>query len=198
MHIPLTFQHVIKRLFIFQTSFTLLSIPTNQPQYILFKNNNSRHSITYHSYFYHLFPQLLLQHSSHATNSISIYRPSQLISPSFHPSILAPCPLHLTSCKQHTSIILFLSSSQTSPFPLRLPKFHVPTCTPKRQSGLSSYRKQCLCAPGCGLHLPLYGRQVPPTKTLVAVSANNNWIPWGFFELDALHGTCPCSPQSIV
>ena len=82
--------------------------------------------------------QLLLQHISYTTNSISFSRPPQPISPSFHP--------------QHTStssIILFLSSSQTSPpFPLRLPKFHIPTRTPMCLSGLPSYCKLCLYAPG--------------------------------------------------
>ena len=37
----------------------------------------------------------------------------------FIPSILAPCPIYLASCKQRTSIMLFLSSPQASPsFPL--------------------------------------------------------------------------------
>ena len=111
------------------------------------KRNNSHHSITYHSYFYHLFTLLLLHHSSHTT--ISFSRRPQLISLTFIPSILTPCPLHLT-CNQHMSIILFLSFSQTyPPFPLRLPKFLIPSRTPERPSGLPSHCKQCLHAPGC-------------------------------------------------
>ena len=61
----------------------------------------------------------------------------------FTPSILATCPLHLTSCIQRTSIILFLSSSQTSPpFPLRLPEFHVRPahqCANQASSHTASY-----------------------------------------------------------
>ena len=53
----------------------------------------------------------------------------------FIPSIVAPglLHLHLISCKQHTSITLLHSSSQTSQLlPLRLPKFHeIPNPHPK-------------------------------------------------------------------
>ena len=97
MHIPLTFLLIIKRLFFFQTSSTLWIIPTNQPQHILFKNNNIHHSNTYPSHFYHLFTQLLLHHNSHTTNSISFSRLPQLTSFSFdpqHPSTLHS-PSHL-------------------------------------------------------------------------------------------------------
>ena len=93
-------------------------------------------------------------HSSSFTTTIAPPTPSDF--PDHHstypltpiPSILEPCPLNLTSCKQHTSIILFFSSSQTSPtIPLRLPTFHVSTYTPKRPSCLPSYCKPCLHAP---------------------------------------------------
>ena len=43
----------------------------------------------------------------------------------FIPNILALCSHHLTTSKQHKSTILFLSSSQASPFQLKLPKFHM-------------------------------------------------------------------------
>ena len=52
MHILLTFQLIIRRLFFIQAFSTLWCIPTNQPQHFLFiDNNESHHSITYHSYF---------------------------------------------------------------------------------------------------------------------------------------------------
>ena len=47
----------------------------------------------------------------------------------FIPKILAPCPLHLISCKQHT-IILFLSSLQTSP-PFPTQTTHIPHPNPQ-------------------------------------------------------------------
>ena len=82
----ITFRLIIKRLFFFQTYSTLWSIPTNQPQHILFKNyNNSHHSITYTSYFHQLLTQLLHYHIIHTTNSISFSRSQQFISRSFHP-----------------------------------------------------------------------------------------------------------------
>ena len=79
------------------SSSTLWSIPTNQPQHILFKNNNSHHSITYLSDFYHLYTQLLLHHNSHTTNTISFSTPPQLMFPSFHPChpSTLPSPSHL-------------------------------------------------------------------------------------------------------
>ena len=101
------FSSIIIRLF----SFHIVEHTTNQPRHILFKNqHNCHHSITYPSYFHNISTQHLLQHNSHTTNSISFYGQTQLTSPS--PS---SCPLNLI-CKQHTSIILFLSSPQTSPF----------------------------------------------------------------------------------
>ena len=127
-------------------------MPTNQPQHILFTNNKSHHYVNYPSYFYLLFTQLILHHNSHTINSIYFSRPPQPISSLVIPSILAPCPLHLTPYKQHTSIVLFLSSSQTSPpFPLTLPIFHIPTHTPSRSSGLHTYCKLNLHRPGCGV-----------------------------------------------
>ena len=144
---PLTFQLIIKRQFFFKATSTMRSIPTNQPQHILFKNNNSHHSITF------LLTSTTFSHSSSFTIPFTPPTPFpdhlSLLHFPFIPSILAPSPLHLNSCKHHTSIILFLSSSQTSPFPLRLPKFHIANCTPKGQSCLPSYCKLCLHAPGC-------------------------------------------------
>ena len=85
MHIPLTFQLIIKRLFFFQTFCTLWSIPQDQPQHILLKDQQKyHHSITYSSYFHHLFRQPLFHHNSYTTYSISFSRPPQLISHSIH------------------------------------------------------------------------------------------------------------------
>ena len=85
---------------------TYRSASTNQ--------HNCNHSVLHH------FPT-----SSTFSDSSSIATPTP-ISPStfvdnhnsnLHsiPNILQPCLLHLTSCKQNTSTILFLSSSQPSP-----------------------------------------------------------------------------------
>ena len=143
MHIPLTFQ-LIK----IKSSTTLLNIPPNHPLHTIFKNqHNCHHSLTYPSYFRHLLTQLLLYHNSHTPNkSFPDYHHLNLADSI--PSILAPSPLHLSSYKQHTLIILFLSASQTTPpLPLTLPIFHVPTRTPKRQSRLPSYCELYLCNP---------------------------------------------------
>ena len=96
MHISLTFQLIIERLFFFQTSSSFRSIHTNQPQHIPFKNYNCHHSTTYISYFHHLFTHLLLHRNSHNTKSISFSRPTQPISPLHpqHPSVLSS-PSHL-------------------------------------------------------------------------------------------------------
>ena len=111
MHIPLTFQLIIKRLVFFQTSSTFWRIPTNQPQHILSKDNNNSH--------HHHLPFLLLP--SFHTAPPSLPPPTPSLFPVHHSLRLflsspAPCPLHLTSCKQHTSIILFLSLLQAFPF----------------------------------------------------------------------------------
>ena len=137
MHIPLTFQLIIKWPFFFQTSSILRSIPTNKPHYVLFKNYNSHQSITYPSYFYHLFTQLLLHHNSHVTNSISFFTPPQLISLSINPQ--HPCslssPPHLLRTT-HINHQLSLFFTNFSPFPLRLPPSHIQTSTSDRPSGL--------------------------------------------------------------
>ena len=188
MHIQLTFQLVITRLFSFKTYSTLRSIPTNQLQHILFKNyNNSHHCITYHSYFYHLFTHLLLHHNSNTTNSISFSRPPQLISPSFHPWILAPWPLHLTSCEQHTSINLFLCSSQTSPpFPLRQTSFHVTSRTRKHPSCLQS---GCSKMRGCNF-LIMPGMCRPRQPTIIDCH--------GIFSAGCQTVGCPWVSQTTV
>ena len=65
----------------------------------------------------------------------------------FTPKNRALCPLLLTSCRQHTSILLFLSSPHTSvPLPLILSIFQVPTLTPNHSSGFPSFCQQCLYA----------------------------------------------------
>ena len=119
MHIPILFLLIIKILFFFKTSSTLRSIPTNQPQHILLKNNDCHHSITYPSYF---FTQLLLHHNSHTTNSISFSRPPQIISPSFHPQhpSTQPSPYHLLQTT-HFNHPLSQFFTNFFPLPLRLP-----------------------------------------------------------------------------
>ena len=118
MHIPLTFQLVIKGLILLQTSFTLWSIPTNQPQHILLKNINSLHSVTYPSYFYHLFRHLPLHHDPNTTNSISSSRPPQIICSTFHPqhhcSLLPPSHLLLSTHINHPLSQFFSNFSPLS------------------------------------------------------------------------------------
>ena len=74
------------------------------------------------------------------------------------PQSPAPCPPHLTSCKQHTPIILFLCSLQTSlPFPLRLSKFHIPIYTQSaHQSSRHTPSYACMLQDAV-LHIPFYG-----------------------------------------
>ena len=182
MHIPLTYQLIIQRLFFLQTSSTMQSIPTNQPRASSSKTKVNTLSLT-------LLTSTTFSHSFSFTITPTPPTPSPF--PDHHSlyllpyiSFLAPCPLHLTSCKQHTSIILFLSSSQTSPpISIILPKFHVKTLTQKSSPDLPSNCKVNLNAPGCVVELSLYGMQVPTTQTFGLVGANNNRLPWswGFF-----------------
>ena len=144
MHIPLTFQFIIN--FSHQTSSTLQSIHTNQPQHNFFHNNNSHHSITHPSYFYHLFTQLLFHHYSHTINSISFSSPPQHTSPSFHPqhpsTLSSPSHLLQTTHINHPLYQLFtnLSSiSMSQPAP-QSAHHHFP-----------SYCKLCFLAPGWGV-----------------------------------------------
>ena len=51
----------------------------------------------------------------------------------------------------HNHYTLSQSFTNLSSNPLRLTKFQVPTRTPKRPSGLPSYCKLCLHAPGCAV-----------------------------------------------
>ena len=144
MHIPRIFPLVTKGPFSFQTRSNLQSIPSTSSS-----QHNSHHSITYSSYFQHIHIQFLPHHNSHINNSISLSRPPQLISPFFHPTHPITCLFHHTSCKQHTSIILYVSPSPTSPpFPLTPPMSHIPTRTTRHQSGLQSYCELCSHAPG--------------------------------------------------
>ena len=187
MHIPLTFQLVIKRLFFLQTTSTLWSIPTNQPQHIILKNN-SHHSITYHSYFYHLLIQLPLRHHSHTTISISFSRPPQLISPSFHPQhpSTLPSPSHLLQTT-HINHPLSHFFTNFSPFPRPNPHPKTPIRPP-----IILHASWWLVAPS------LYGRQVPPTPTFGLVVTYDNWLPWWFLELDVIQGACPCLTLTTV
>ena len=176
MHIPLTFQLFIKRQLFFQTSSTLRIIPTNHPQRTPFKNNNSYHSITYPPYFNLLFTQLLFHHKSHITNSIPFPDHHNLDLP-FIPNIQAPCPLNLTSCKQHTTHNNHtISQFFTNFYPLSTQTTKITSSNPHPKSHiwLPSYCKPNLHAPGCGRHLPYYGRWVPPTPTFGLVGTYNN------------------------
>ena len=168
-----TFQLAIKRLFFFQTSSTLWSIPTNQPQHILLKNDyKSHHSNTYHSYFYHLFTKLLLHHNSDTTNSISFSKPLQLISPSLHPK--HPSTLSSQSNLLQTMHInhhLYLFFTKVSTFSLWLLKFHIPTLTSKRSSDLPPYYKQNMNSPGCGV-TPSYSWKAGVVHTNLQVSGH--------------------------
>ena len=160
-----------KRLFFFQTSSTLRNIPTNQPQHILFKNNNnSHHSITYPSYLYHPYTQLLLHHNSHTSDSFS--RPPQPIPPSFHPQH----PILTTSPPvNHTH--------QSSSFSIRhrlLAPFHFDylysTSQPATQRAHQAFRHTAsytFMLQDAGLHLPFYGREERPTPTFRLVGADN-------------------------
>ena len=98
----------------------------------------------------------------------------------FTPSILAPCSIHLTSCKQHISIILFLSSSHTSThFPLSPPIYHIPIHTAISANHASCHTASHACVPKDeGLHHhPYHGRQVPATPTFRQNGAYNNRLP---------------------
>ena len=73
-----------------------------------------------------------------------------------------------TSYKQHTLIILFLSSSQTTPpFPLRLPTFYVPTCTQSAHQASRHIASQTSMLQDAGLHPPFNGRQVLSTPAIL-------------------------------
>ena len=105
MHIPLTFQLIIKRAFSLQTSSPLWSIPTNQ--HTLFKNQQNCHHSTIHlSYFHSLLTQLL-HHISHTNIFISLFTPPQLTSPSIHPQhlITPPSPSNLPQATHITNPI---------------------------------------------------------------------------------------------
>ena len=145
MYIPYTFHVIIKR----------LPLRGAYPQIKLSTSSSKTTTVITLSL---VLASTTFSHSSSFTITPTPPTPSPL--PDHHslyllpfiPNIQAACPLHLTSCKQHTSIILYLRSSQTSPLiPLRLPKFHVTTCSRKRSSGLQSYNKLNLHAPGGGV-----------------------------------------------
>ena len=117
MHIPLTFQLIIEKLFLFQSSSTLQSMSTNLPQHILFKNQHNLHdTMPHHSYFLHLTQ--LLHHISNTTNSISFSKPQQLIFLSLysHHCRILPSLSHANNTPQSNSSVhhkLLLSSLTT-------------------------------------------------------------------------------------
>ena len=114
MHTPLTFQLIIKDCF----SSKLLQICGACLRFNLNTSSSKTTAtiITYPSYFYHLYTQLLLHHNFHTTISISFSRPPQLISPSFHPQHLVlvshlPRTTHINhdqSPSSSFSVLLFL------------------------------------------------------------------------------------------
>ena len=91
-------------------------------------------SITNLTHFYSQFlTHHWIHHNSHTTNLSPFPNHHNL---SLLPSItnnLGPCPLHLTSQKQHTSFILLLGLPKTSPIPTKLHILHVSTSTSKHQ-----------------------------------------------------------------
>ena len=139
-------------------------MPTNQPQHILSKVSTVI-TITYPSYIYHLLTQLLLHHYSNNKILHLLFRPPLLISPSFHPHhpSTLPSPSHLL---QTTHINhLFLSSLQTSP-PFHSDNLNytsqpAPICACQASHHTAVYT--CMLQ-DAGLHLPFYGRQMPPTQ----------------------------------
>ena len=170
MHIPLTFQLVIKRLFLFQTFSILRSIPTYKPQHILLKNNNSHHSITYPSYFYNRFTQLF-HHYSHTTNSISFFRPQLLISASFHPqhaSTLSSLPHLLQTTHNQPLSQLFTTFSSLSTVTMSKPAPQIAHQVPRHTASYACTLHDA------GLHHPFCGRQVLPTPTFGLVGGHNN------------------------
>ena len=199
MHIPLTFQPVIKRLSNFfhfaehthkSASVHPLLKPTQLPSlyhlpFLLPPQHSSQH---------------LLHQICHTTNSISFSRTSQFISPYLHhhhPSTL-PSPSHLrqTSRINHPLSQLFINFSSLSTQTTYIPCPNLHTKAPIRlpvilQAMLARSRMR-------GLHF--YGRQVLPTPTFWLVGAHNNWLPWlwRFQELVVLQGACPCLPLTTV
>ena len=141
-------------LFLPTYSVTLQTIHTYNSYHFFFK---------YHHYCHHCCSSFAPPQPSHTTPpSPKVHTPpvpslfpdhQNLYLLPFTPINCTPFPLHLTSCRQHTSILLFLSSSHTSvPLPLILPIFQVPNITSGRSSGLPSFYKAVFTWPrvrGC-------------------------------------------------
>ena len=167
MYVPLTFQLIIERLFFYQISSTLQSIPTNHPQHTLFKNkHNCLHSITYQSYFHHLLTQLLLHHNSHTTNSISSCKiPPQHISPSLHPQHprTMPSPSHFlqTTHTNHPLSQFFTIFSSLSIQTNYIPHHNPHPKTPVRPPVISQSVPMCSRMKRCTF-LSKVGRCIPP------------------------------------
>ena len=122
-------------------------------------------------------------HSSSFTITLSPLTPSpfpdhqRLYHLPFIPSILAPCPL--TSCKQHTSIILFFSilHQLLSPFHtsfLNSLAKPAPQRTHQASPHISTYASMLQ---DVEFHLNFYGRQVPPIPNFGLVGAHTNLLP---------------------
>ena len=160
----LTFQPIIKTLFSLQTSSTLWSMPTNQPQHTLFRNKKSSLS---HTLLLTLLP-FTIAPTPPTPSPFPDHHSLYLLS--FIPCILEHCPLHLTSCMQHTSI--FLNSSQI------YPPFHSDylnsTSKPAFQSAHQASRQTARSM----YHLPFHGRQVSTTPTVGLLDAHNHCLPW--------------------
>ena len=114
MHNPLTFQLIIKGCF----SSKLLPRCRAYPQINLSISSSMATAVITLSLT--LLTSTTCSHSS--SSAIAPTPPTPSPFPDHHslyrlpfiPSILAPCPLHLTSCIQHSSFILFLGSSSLS------------------------------------------------------------------------------------
>ena len=105
-------------------------------------------SLRKYSAIYKLHTHYILTTFSHNTSFYIAHTPSNsslfpvdhslCIQPSIR-SVLMDCPYHLTSCRQHSSIILFFTSfSSQSPPPI-LPLFYVSTRTSYYSSRDATY-----------------------------------------------------------
>ena len=185
MHVPFTFQLIVfgsfpPQHFLLKTSTTAITLSLT----ILTS------TILSHSYS-SMTPTPPTQSPFQSTTSLISSPPTTNLFPSIT-NILAPYPLHVTFCKQHTSLGLFLSSSQTFlSFPLRLPIFLIPILPHSADLAfhhIASIPAQCRMM-GCTSSSGLEGFcQANPFRNLLAC---------GFLLLDGLQGSL-CLPPTII
>ena len=123
------------------------------------KQHNFQPSVIHPSYFHHLTQ---LHHNSHTTIL----------------NTLEPCPLHLT-CKQHMSIILIPSSSQTDLICFHSGYLHsISKAAPQIKNQAINHIANYACTlhhDRC--HHFFKDNLVPPTPTVTLVSAHNKQTP---------------------